>query len=54
MGYLVKPSVKLIMGEVAESELVFKMSPVNSNNSLKITNDNHQKTIRLMTLRQKQ
>jgi len=53
MGYLVKPSVKLIMGEIAESELVFKMSSVKSS-SHKITNNNHQKTIRLMTLRQKQ
>jgi len=55
MGYMVKPSVKLIMGEVVVSEFVYKMSQVNSNDSLKTTNsDNYQKTIRLMTLRQKQ
>jgi len=55
MGYLVKPSVELIMGEVVVSEFVFEMSQVNSENSLKTTNsDNYQKTIRLMTLRQKQ
>jgi len=52
---MVKPSVKLIMGEVVVSDLVFKMSQVNGNNSLKTTNnDNYQKTIKLMTLRQKQ
>jgi len=55
MGYMVKPSVKLIMGEVVVSEFVFEMSQVNSKNSLKTTNsDNYEKTIRLMTLRQKQ
>jgi len=54
MGYLVKPSVKFFVDEVAVSELVFEMPEfLVLNNSL---NSNNQKTSsnNRMTLKQKQ